>query len=148
RRQCGRHPERGADHRRHRLDDRGVHLRFKGQTTGNIFGNATAGQIQAALEALSTIGVGNVVVTPLPALPPAPLNSLNLFKVTFQGALAGIDQPQLTPASVAAFPGTAAFINDPRTAFQNGGSTANTYTGLTQVNEGVLQFNKTTPGTV
>lgn len=38
-------------------------LSFDGQTTSNIAYNATASTIQAALEALSSIGVGNVGVT-------------------------------------------------------------------------------------
>lgn len=36
---------------------------FGGQTTGAIVAAATAAQVQTALEALSTIGVGNVLVT-------------------------------------------------------------------------------------
>ncbi len=38
-------------------------LTFGGQTTAAIQWNATAAQVQAALEALSTIGVGNILVT-------------------------------------------------------------------------------------
>jgi hypothetical protein len=38
-------------------------LTFGGQTTAAIAWDATAAQVQAALEALSTIGVGNILVT-------------------------------------------------------------------------------------
>lgn len=38
-------------------------LRFRGQVTGNVAYNASAATVQTALEALSTIGAGNVSVT-------------------------------------------------------------------------------------
>lgn len=55
-------------------------LSFDGQTTSNIAYNATASIIQAALEALSSIGVGNVGVTG---------NIGGPFTVTFIGDLRG-----------------------------------------------------------
>lgn len=64
-------------------------LTFKGQTTSNIAYNATAGAVQSALEALSTIGTGNVTVAGSAGGP---------YTVTFQGALLG-DVPQMTATS-------------------------------------------------
>src|SRR5262249_16842536 len=61
-------------------------LTFSGKTTSSLSANSTAAQVQAALEALSTIGTGNVSVT----------LSGSTFTVTFQGALAGTNQPQMT----------------------------------------------------
>lgn len=62
-----------------------------GATTSAIAFNATAAAVQAALEALSTVGVGNVAVTggPGPGTP---------YVATFQGALAQQDLPQMTAA--------------------------------------------------
>lgn len=55
-------------------------LAYAGQTTASIAYNATAAQVQSALEALSTIGVGNVSV----AGGPGPGTA---WVVTFQNAL-------------------------------------------------------------
>src|SRR5260221_780463 len=60
-------------------------LTFNGQTTGPLGFNATAAQVQTALQGLSTIGAGNVTVAQFG----------NLYTVTFVGALAG-PQPSLT----------------------------------------------------
>jgi hypothetical protein len=60
---------------------------FGGQTTAAIPAAATAAQVQSALEALSTIGTGNVVVTGSAGGP---------WTITFQGALAGLDNAQVT----------------------------------------------------
>lgn len=60
---------------------------FGGQTTAAIPAAATAAQVQSALEALSTIGAGNVVVTG---------NAGGPWTLTFQGALAGTDVAQVT----------------------------------------------------
>jgi hypothetical protein len=64
-------------------------LSFKSVTTATIAYNATAAAVQAALEALSTIGSGNVAATggPLPGSP---------VVLTFQGQLAGTNLPMLT----------------------------------------------------
>lgn len=53
-------------------------LSFGGQVTAGLAFNASAATIQAALEALATIGAGNVVVT-----------GTGPYTVTFQGTLAG-----------------------------------------------------------
>lgn len=60
-----------------------------GATTAAIAFNASAAAVQAALEAISTIGTGNV----LAAGGPLPGSGVTL---TFQGALAQQDLPQLT----------------------------------------------------
>lgn len=64
-------------------------ITFNGETTASIDDDATAAQVQAALEALSTIGEGNVLVTggPLGTGP---------FTVTFRGDLANANQPAMT----------------------------------------------------
>lgn len=62
-------------------------LTFSGQTTASILASATAADVQAALEALSNIGAGNVAVTG---------NVGGPFTVTFQGTLADANQPQMT----------------------------------------------------
>lgn len=62
-------------------------LTFAGQTTAAIAAAATAAQVQTALEALSTIGVGNVAVTGSAGGP---------WTVTFQGDLANTDVAQMT----------------------------------------------------
>jgi hypothetical protein len=60
---------------------------FGGQTTGNIAYNATAAVAQAALEALSTIGAGNVIVTK---------DSNLVFRIHFTGVLAGTNVGAVT----------------------------------------------------
>lgn len=64
-------------------------ITWNGQTTASIDDDATAAEVQAALEALSNIGVGDVVVTggPLATGP---------FTVTFTAALAGTDVAAMT----------------------------------------------------
>lgn len=62
-------------------------LTFGGQTTGAIAAAATAATVQAALEALSTIGAGNVAVTGSAGGP---------WTVTFKGTLANTNVAQLT----------------------------------------------------
>jgi hypothetical protein len=63
-------------------------LSFQGSTTGNIPFNATAAQVQAAMEAMPNINPGDVTVTggPLPA-------SVTL---TFSGQYAGINVSPIT----------------------------------------------------
>jgi hypothetical protein len=74
-------------------------LSFKSVTTATIAYNATAAAVQAALEALSTIGSGNVAATggPLPGSP---------VVLTFQGQLAGTNLPMLTVVAPAFTGGT------------------------------------------
>lgn len=62
-------------------------LTYSGQTTAAIPANATAAQVQAALEALSNIGVGDVAVTG---------NAGGPWTVAFKGTLANTDVAQLT----------------------------------------------------
>lgn len=63
-------------------------LTFGGQTTAALDWDSTAAEIEAALEALSTIGAGNVACTggPLPAD----------VVVTFAGDLSGLDVGAIT----------------------------------------------------
>ncbi|MDW8267412.1 MAG: autotransporter-associated beta strand repeat-containing protein, partial [Gemmataceae bacterium] len=70
---------------------------FNGATTGALAFNATAAAVQSALEALTTIGAGNVAVTGSAGGP---------YTVTFQGALGSANQSPLLFAS-ALTPGTA-----------------------------------------
>jgi hypothetical protein len=74
-------------------------LAFKSVTTAAIAYNAAAAAVQAALEALSTIGTGNVVCAggPLPGSP---------VTITFQGQLAGSNEPLITVVSPALTGGT------------------------------------------
>jgi hypothetical protein len=62
-------------------------ITFGGQTTAGIAYNAAAGVAQAALEALSSIGVGNIIVTKDSAL---------VFRLHFTGLLAGTNVGAVT----------------------------------------------------
>lgn len=64
-------------------------LTYDGQTTAAIAYNAASTAVQTALEALSNVGVGDIVVSggPGPASP---------YTFTFQGGLAGTDVPAMT----------------------------------------------------
>jgi hypothetical protein len=64
-------------------------LTYDGQSTGTIAGTANAATAQAALEALSNLAPGDVVVTG------GPLNT-SALTITFGGTLAGVDVPQIT----------------------------------------------------
>lgn len=83
-------------------------ITFGGQTTAPITWNANAAAVQSALEALSSVGVGNVVVTGGPV-------STTPLSITFQGVLGGNvaqitasaasltgSSPTLTPATTTA----------------------------------------------
>ena len=74
-------------------------LTFNGQTTAPIAYNATAAQIDAALEALSNIGANNIQTSG------GPVNTANV-NVFFRRALQQADQPQIT-ANGAGLTGTA-----------------------------------------
>jgi CSLREA domain-containing protein len=69
-------------------------LTFKGETTNpltyTLGSSPSIAQVRAELEALPTVGVGNVQVTG---------SNGNFFDITFQGALAGANQPQITAGS-------------------------------------------------
>ncbi|WP_324666445.1 Hypothetical protein MUW33_2787 [Mycobacterium canetti] len=62
-------------------------LVFDGQPTGPVAFDATTATLQAALEALPNIGIGDVTVTGAAGGP---------WTVTFIGALRGMDVPQLS----------------------------------------------------
>jgi hypothetical protein len=62
-------------------------LTYSGQTTGSIAAAATAATVQAALEALSNIAVGDVTVTG---------NAGGPYTVTFGGTLADTNVAQMT----------------------------------------------------
>jgi hypothetical protein len=62
-------------------------LTYSGQTTASIAQDATAAQVQAALEALSNIAPGDVTVTGEPGGP---------YTVTFGGTLADTNVAQMT----------------------------------------------------
>jgi hypothetical protein len=74
-------------------------LTFNGQTTAAIPYNATAAQVRTALEALSTIGAGNVTT----AGGPHPGSAVT---VTFAGTLANTNVAQLTANSAGLTGGT------------------------------------------
>lgn len=64
-------------------------LTYVGQTTGNIAHNATAAAVQTALEALSTIGAGNVEVVATVATGTGKLDTAaNVYTIEFVYALA------------------------------------------------------------
>jgi len=67
-------------------------LTFDGETTGSIAYNASAATVEAALEALSNIGVGNVDVTGSAGGP---------YTVEFTGALADTDVAKITADTTA-----------------------------------------------
>jgi hypothetical protein len=62
-------------------------LTYSGQTTTSLAAGATAAQVQAALEGLSNIGVGDVAVTGSAGGP---------YTVTFKGALGSTNVAQMT----------------------------------------------------
>src|SRR5262249_25577817 len=102
--------------------------------------NATAAQLQSALEKLSTVGTGNVVVT----------KSGSVFSITFAGPLATAVQPPFTASGSAnpvVSPGRGLTKLGPGTLDYVGPTPddlTNTYTGRTQDNEGTLHVNKGT----
>lgn len=75
-----------------------IRLNFDGQQTGTIAYNASAAVVQSALEALSNIAPGDVVVTggPLPAG----------VVITFGGTYAGVNVPLITTTGTALTGGT------------------------------------------
>ncbi len=81
-------------------------LTFNGQTTAALPYNATAAQIDAALEALSSVGANNVQVTG------GPVNGSGNTSVYFRRALQQADQPQLTGDSSALTGATLAIETD------------------------------------
>jgi hypothetical protein len=65
-----------------------ITITFEGQTTGPIAYNATAGTVRAALEGLTNVEAGDIVVTggPLPAV----------VSLSFAGQYLGVDVPEVT----------------------------------------------------
>jgi len=78
-------------------------LSFGGLTTAPIAFGATAGTIQAALEALSSVGTGNVTVT-------GDANTTGVLVVTFTGTLGDEDDTTITVDTSSATPNTAATV--------------------------------------
>jgi NHL repeat-containing protein len=72
-------------------------LTFKGQTTGDLAFDASAATVQAALQGLGSIGVGNVTVTPAGATGGA--GGGTPYVITYAGTLASSAQPTITTAS-------------------------------------------------
>ncbi|MFO0936550.1 MAG: hypothetical protein U0798_08575 [Gemmataceae bacterium] len=62
-------------------------LTFNGHTSASIPATATAATVKAIFEALSTVGVGNTIISETPGV-----NGKTLT-VTFTGTLAHLDQP-------------------------------------------------------
>lgn len=65
-------------------------LTFDGQTTSAITFDASDATIEAALEALSNVGVGDIDIAA----------TANGYNATFQGALANTNVPQMTAGSI------------------------------------------------
>ena len=122
-------------------------LTFNGQTTGAIPFNATSVQVQSALTALSSVGLGNIVCTG------GPLPSTNVV-ITFAGQLAFQPQPVITgtgsltggttPAPTLAHIAKASLVTDVQTLSLSGNPTGGTFT-LTFNNQttAAIPFNAT-----
>lgn len=82
---------------------------FDGQQTGVLAFNIAAALLQTELENLSNVGAGNVLVTG---------NFASGFLIEFQGALAELDQPQLTIVSNALLNGVNPVTATPTTTVQ------------------------------
>lgn len=117
-------------------------ITFGGQTTSNLAFNANAAAIQAALEALSSIGTGNVVVTGGPI-------SSGTVTLTFQGALGNTNVAQVT-CSAASLTGSSPTLT-PSTTTQGSAGTAGTFdvysasaTNGQQIPSAILEFDTQT----
>lgn len=109
-------------------------LTFGGQTTGSIVYNASADVVQAALEALSSVGYGNVLVSaPNPGGP---------FVVEFIGSLAAANQGAITSSS--SLSGSATLANVEALTAPTGpnwfSEPLNFSTGAVPVNSDILIF--------
>jgi hypothetical protein len=92
-------------------------LTFNGQTTAQLSAAATAAEVQAALNALSSIGgVGGSVVA---------VQSGTTFTITFGGSLVATDVPQMTGSGTGGTTVGVTTLNDGSAAVQS-----ITYTGL------------------
>ncbi len=97
-------------------------LTYEAQTTGNLAYNASIAVVEAALEALSTIGLGNVTVT----------GATPVWTVTFTGSLASTDASALSGDGALLTGGAPTTVN-----------VTETVSGVTAVNE-VQQLEATT----
>ena len=86
-------------------------LSYSGQTTSGIAFNAAGAAVQTALEALGTIGVGNVTVTGATGGP---------YTITFIGALAEQDVAQITGSGTGLTGGTSPNITTATTTAGTG----------------------------
>lgn len=75
-------------------------LTFAGQTTVSLAASASAAQVLAALENLTNIGAGNLIVS----------GGAGSFVIAFKGALANANLPQLTATSALTLAGAPASI--------------------------------------
>lgn len=73
-------------------DDGTFPLTFGGQTTSDIAWNAAPAVVQSALEALASVGAGNVTVTGTPATSETTGEYLVVFAVGTNGVLTGSDE--------------------------------------------------------
>ena len=90
-------------------------LTFSGQTTAGIPYNATAAQVKAALEALSNINVGDVLVSGGP-------HPGTAVVVAFAGQYLGADQPQMTASAAGLTGGTSPAVTVTTTTAGGGAS--------------------------
>lgn len=107
---------------------------FSGQTTAANAYNVAAATLQTNLEALSTVGVGNIAVTRAGS---GTLASPYVYTCTFQGTLAGVDVSAMTASaasltgsavSVATSQGAVAAVNEVQTIELTSSPTSGTFT--------------------
>jgi hypothetical protein len=108
-------------------------LTFNGQTTSPLAFNALSAVVEAALDALSSIGGAGGSVNVAAAA--------GIYEVTFGGSLAGTNVPQLTAGVIG---GTSVVIN---TEVQGGRTQAIDFTGLAPVTDTVTEDTFTILGT-
>lgn len=92
-----------------------VTITFDGETTGAIAFNATAATVQTALEALSNVSPGDIVVTggPLPGA----------ITLTFGGKYAGVNVPEITVTPTGLTGGTVTVATSTQGGAAAGGAT-------------------------
>ena len=108
-------------------------LTHGGQTTTAIAENAAASAVQTALEALSTIGAGNVAVTGSAGGP---------YTVTFRGSLKGDNVAQLTSSAASLTGGASTVTHATTTAGVDG-----YVESATVASDSTLAFSSLTAGT-
>jgi len=112
-------------------------LTYSGQTTAAIAWNATAEEVQAALEALSNIGQGDVKVTGSAAP--------DYYNVEFRGTLAGTNVAQMTGSAASLTGSTPGIsISTTRGGAAGASGTFKAYSGAatdgSQVARAILQY--------